>query len=108
MTTVNDEPLCFGQYINGQTIDPICQGGTLDKGAVPVVSPATNRPALHFVPSTDNDVDRAVQAAHDAFHARDTDATAWSHPSQMSRRSAVLNSIAALLRQNTERLADLE
>lgn len=108
MTTVNDGPLCFGQYINGQTIDPICQGGTLDKGAVPVVSPATNRPALHFVPSTDNDVDRAVQAAHDAFHARDTDATAWSHPSQMSRRSAVLNSIAALLRQNTERLADLE
>ena len=108
MTTVNDGPLCFGHYIDGQTIDPKCEGVSRYKGAVPVISPATNKPVLHFIPSTEDDVDRAVKAAHDAFHARDADSTAWSHPSQTSRRSAVLTSIAALLRQNTERLADLE
>ena len=108
MTTVNDGPLCFGHYIDGQTIVPKCEGGSCNKGAVPVISPATNNPVLHFIPSTEDDVDRAVKAAHDAFHARDADSTAWSHPSQTSRRSAVLTAIAALLRQNTERLADIE
>ena len=108
MTTVNEGPLCFGHYIDGQTIDPKCEEGPRNKGAVPVISPATNKPVLHFISSTQDDVDRAVKAAHDAFHARDTDSTAWSHPSQISRRSAALTAIAALLRQNTERLADLE
>jgi acyl-CoA reductase-like NAD-dependent aldehyde dehydrogenase len=109
MTTVKDGPLCFGHYINGQTIDPkYDEEEIVVTGAVPVTSPATNKPVLHFIPSNNEDVDSAIEAAHDAFHARDTDATAWSHPSQSSRRSAVLTSIAALLRQNTERLADLE
>ena len=94
----------FGHFVNGKT----CQPQTDEKTLIPIISPATNRPVLHFYESSLGDVDQAIQAAHDAFHARDHDPTAWSHPSQISRRASVLMAMADKLRQNTERLADLE
>lgn len=100
---------CFDHYINGET-DLGKTSDTFDRrrALVPVVSPATNEPVLRFYESTAADVDAAIASAHRAFHARDHDPTAWSHPSQVGRRATVLTAIAAALRQNTERLADLE
>eukprot|EP00562_Extubocellulus_spinifer_P033836 CAMPEP_0178688582 /NCGR_PEP_ID=MMETSP0699-20121125/5071_1 /TAXON_ID=265572 /ORGANISM="Extubocellulus spinifer, Strain CCMP396" /LENGTH=568 /DNA_ID=CAMNT_0020333567 /DNA_START=2710 /DNA_END=4416 /DNA_ORIENTATION=- len=117
--TIDDDPLCYGHYINGITSDPVTyyeerQNSSCTTNApasaipVPVISPATNKPVLYFNESTIDDVDAAVASAHDAFHGRDNDCTAWSHPSQSSRRATVLTAIASKLRQSTERLADME
>ena len=75
---------------------------------IPVTSPATNRPVLTFTASSRERVDLAISTAYKAFHARDVSKESWSHPSQVSSRIIVLNEIARLLRQNTQRLADLE
>jgi len=107
--TKEDENLCYGHFINGAGKDFLAPSIN-EEGAnvIPVISPATNQPVLHFYESSLDDVDDAIQAAHDAFHARDHDNNAWSHHSQITRRARVLTAIADRLRDNTERLADLE
>jgi len=101
----------YSSFINGKCINDHDTKDTLPDNHTPVVSPATNKAVLGFVPSTPQDVENAISAATEAFHATDddTDDTAsWSHHSQTSNRASILLSIANELRQNTTRLADLE
>mmetsp|Transcript_5937 Transcript_5937/g.9008 ORF Transcript_5937/g.9008 Transcript_5937/m.9008 type:complete len:147 (-) Transcript_5937:726-1166(-) len=101
----------YSSFINGKCINDHDTKDTLPDNYTPVVSPATNKAVLGFVPSTPQDVENAISAATEAFHATDddTDDTAsWSHHSQTSKRASILLSIANKLRQNTTQLADLE
>jgi acyl-CoA reductase-like NAD-dependent aldehyde dehydrogenase len=69
----------------------------------PVISPATNQPVCWFLPASEHEIDHAIQAATRAFEDKQ-----WSHPSQAPFRAKILRTMATLLREKVDDLADWE
>jgi phenylacetaldehyde dehydrogenase len=83
-------------FINGEWVR-----STGDK-SIPVYDPSTGREISSFVDASDQDVDRAVQAARTAF-----DDGRWSGLSPYERER-LINRLADLIEANTAELAELE
>lgn len=98
----------YTSYIDGTTERLTKSGLDAETQAtlVPVVSPATNKPVCWFLPASDDDVARAIQAAATAFE--DDSSECWSHPSRAPQRAKILRFMAAKLRERVETLADME
>ncbi|OIQ44326.1 MAG: carnitine dehydratase, partial [Roseobacter sp. MedPE-SW] len=84
----------FQQYIGGQFVDGTSQFDSLD--------PATGQAWAQMPAASAADVDRAVQAAEDAFFGPD-----WSLMTA-SQRGKLLLKLADLVAENAPRLAELE
>lgn len=95
----------YTSYFNGST--ERLQKSELDAATqsklIPVISPATNKSICWFLPASDEDVASAVEAASAAFQDEE-----WSHPSKAPQRAKILRSMADLLKERVEELADLE
>lgn len=86
----------YQMIINGEPVDSV-SGETMD-----VFNPATGEKIAEVPKGTKEDVDRAVEAARNAFeHGK------WRHY-PASRRSRVLNRIAAIMRERFDELVEME
>ena len=81
-------------YIGGEWVDA-SDGGTLD-----VYCPANGEQLSVIADATKEDVDRAVDAAWEAFET-------WSKTTK-AERAIILNKVADLIEENAEKLALLE
>ena len=81
-------------FIGGEAVDPV-EGGTEE-----VINPASGEPIAAAPLSTKPDVDRAVQAAKEAFEG-------WAATPPGERARALLR-IADLIEERAEEIADLE
>ncbi len=84
----------YGLFINGEFVDS-SDGGTFD-----TFSPATGKKLATVAEATKQDVDRAVDAAWEAFKA-------WKNVDKITRASILLK-IADIIDENKERLAKIE
>jgi betaine-aldehyde dehydrogenase len=80
--------------INGEAVDPV------DGGTEEVINPATGEVIAEAPVSTEEDVNRAVEAARRAFES-------WGSAMPMDRMNALL-AIANLIEERAEEIADLE
>jgi betaine-aldehyde dehydrogenase len=80
--------------INGEAVDPV------DGGTEGVINPATGEVIAEAPVSTEEDVNRAVEAAQRAFES-------WGSAMPMDRMNALL-AIASLIEERAEEIADLE
>ncbi|WP_066309162.1 aldehyde dehydrogenase [Bacillus sp. FJAT-29814] len=94
--TVNVEVQTFPHFINGQWV-PSASNETFD-----VFNPATGELVAKVAKGTVEDVNRAVQAARDAFDQGD-----WKNMNP-KERAKVLNAIAYKIAENGQELAYLE
>ncbi|MBP2266307.1 betaine-aldehyde dehydrogenase [Pseudarthrobacter sp. PvP004] len=84
----------MSQFINGKLVE-----GTTDE-TMDVIDPSNGETITTVTLAGSNDVDRAVQAAKDAFPA-------WSRATP-AERSAVLTKLATLMEERAEEFAQLE
>ncbi|MCL6597613.1 MAG: aldehyde dehydrogenase [Alicyclobacillus macrosporangiidus] len=85
-----------GLYINGEWVD------SLDGGRIDSIDPTTGEVWLSVAEAREADVDRAVDAAYEAFERGP-----WRHMTA-SQRGELMRRLADLVMQNAERLAHLE
>ncbi|KAK7043955.1 hypothetical protein VNI00_008123 [Paramarasmius palmivorus] len=85
-----------GLFINGEWVDPV-EGGTVD-----VVNPATGKVITSVSAGTDKDVNKAVEAAWNAYR------TSWGYKAPSPQRGQLLNKLADLMERDAEELAALE
>lgn len=88
-------PPKFGHFIGGEFVEPV-EGGYFDN-----VTPINGENFIQAARGTKADVDKAVEAAHEAF-----DET-WSKTS-VTERSNILLKIADIVESNADRLARIE
>ena len=84
----------FKMFINGEWVD------TEDKLVLKSYNPANSEYLANFPDATEGDVNRAVEAAQEAFKT-------WKYTT-VSERAALLNKIADIIDANTELLATVE
>lgn len=89
-------PIPNAMILNGERV---AQGGG---GAITLIDPATEERWAEVPAASASDIDRAVDAAHQAFRG-----SGWSKPSPADRVGA-LRKLGELIRQNADRLAWLE
>src|SRR4029450_6575659 len=75
------------------------QSGTLSRSSIATVNPYTNEVVREFQPMSEEAVNKAVDAAHEAF-------LAW-RSTPMAERAAVVAQAARLMRERGEELAQL-
>lgn len=104
----------FTSFIHNDT--KILRKSELDmdqqKRILPIISPATNEPVFWFLPASEKDVDWALECAKNRYMntscSEGTEGTALVWTQCAPKRAQVLMNIASLLRENVDRLADLE
>ena len=84
----------FKMFINGEWVD------AEDKLVLKSYNPANSEYLANFPDATEGDVNRAVEAAQEAFKT-------WKYTT-VSERAALLNKIADIIDANTELLATVE
>mmetsp|Transcript_19595 Transcript_19595/g.54649 ORF Transcript_19595/g.54649 Transcript_19595/m.54649 type:complete len:823 (+) Transcript_19595:345-2813(+) len=97
--------------------------GSKERNALhPVINPATNKPSLYYQETSSEALEHAIRQAtkiQDRLYGGPSQSSSasssivdaaswWSDPHESHRRAEVLTRIADLLKQNTDRLADLE
>jgi succinate-semialdehyde dehydrogenase/glutarate-semialdehyde dehydrogenase len=75
------------------------QSGTISRSSIATVNPYTNEVVREFQPMSEEAVDKAVDAAHEAF-------LSW-RATPMAERAAVVGQAARLMRERSEELAQL-
>ncbi|KAK7043954.1 hypothetical protein VNI00_008122 [Paramarasmius palmivorus] len=83
-------------FINGEWVDPI-EGGTIE-----VVNPSTGKVITAVAAGSDKDVDKAVEAAWQAYR------TSWGYRIPSPQRGQLLNKLADLMERDAEEFAALE